>query len=128
MQRNRLEITKSEMLELRKQGMSNKDIAATLEISLPTVYKYIGKQMCRMDSVTRDHKQPPPPAEVPRQAAAQVQVVSQVVAINGFVFDINMAERTFLVQHPYQQHFGLRADAVEDFKAALDAVKRIVEG
>lgn len=126
MQRERLEITKSELLELRNQGLSNKDIAATLEISLPTVYKYIGKQGCHMDSVTRDHRRTPPPQKLPERP--EVQVVSQVVAINGFVFDINMAERMFLVQHPYQQHFGLRADAVEDFKAALDAVKQIVEG
>lgn len=44
----RLDITPSEMMELRKQGYSNRDIAAMLEISHETVRKYIGNQGKRM--------------------------------------------------------------------------------
>lgn len=45
------EISINEMLEMRAQGMSNKDIARALEISYPTVLRHIGKQDGRMESV-----------------------------------------------------------------------------
>ena len=44
-------ITASEMLEMRKQGMSNHDIAKSLDISVPTVIRYIGKQGERMENL-----------------------------------------------------------------------------
>lgn len=37
-------ISKSEMLQMREQGMSNRDIANVLEISKATVFRYIGPQ------------------------------------------------------------------------------------
>ena len=37
-------ISKSEMLQMREQGLSNKDIANLLEISVATVFRYIGPQ------------------------------------------------------------------------------------
>ena len=40
----KLEVTPAEMLELRAQGMSNHDIAKSLDISVSAVYKYIGSQ------------------------------------------------------------------------------------
>lgn len=45
------EVSINEMLEMRKQGMSNKDIARALEISHVTVLKYIGKQPAGMDNI-----------------------------------------------------------------------------
>lgn len=44
-------VTAAEMLELRKQGMSNHDIAKSLDISLPTVLRYIGKQGGKMEGL-----------------------------------------------------------------------------
>ena len=44
-------VTASEMLEMRKQGMSNHDIAKSLDISVPTVIRYIGKQGERMENL-----------------------------------------------------------------------------
>ena len=40
----KLEVTPAEMLELRAQGMSNHDIAKSLDISMSAVYRYIGSQ------------------------------------------------------------------------------------
>ena len=37
-------VTAAEMLELRDQGLSNHDIAKSLDISYQTVIRYIGKQ------------------------------------------------------------------------------------
>ena len=49
MRGKKLEVSASEMMELRRQGLSNADIAAVLDISVPTVFKYIGKQGRRME-------------------------------------------------------------------------------
>ena len=43
-------VTASEMLALREQGMSNHDIAKSLDVSYNTVVRYIGNQGKRMDS------------------------------------------------------------------------------
>ena len=45
------EISINEMLELRKQGMSNRDIAESLGIHYSTVLAHIGKQGCRMERI-----------------------------------------------------------------------------
>ena len=42
--RRKIDVTPSEMLEMRAEGMSNHDIAKSLDISYATVVKYIGKQ------------------------------------------------------------------------------------
>ena len=42
--RRKINVTASEMMELRKQGMSNYDIAKSLDISCATVRRYIGTQ------------------------------------------------------------------------------------
>lgn len=46
----RIGVTASEMRTMREEGMSNRDIANVLDISLPTVLKYIGRQDGRMES------------------------------------------------------------------------------
>lgn len=60
-----LDITPSEMMELRNQGYSNKDIAKMLDISNETVRKYIGKQGCRMGELAAF-------ADKPKKKEAQV--------------------------------------------------------
>ena len=40
----KLGVSKNEMLQLREQGYSNKDIANLLEIHYATVHRYIGAQ------------------------------------------------------------------------------------
>lgn len=49
MRGKKCEVSASEMMEMRREGLSNKDIAELLEISVPTVHKYIGKQGGRME-------------------------------------------------------------------------------
>lgn len=44
----KLGISKSELLQMREQGLSNRDIAKCLEISEQTVFRYIGPQGRRM--------------------------------------------------------------------------------
>lgn len=42
--RRKIDVTPAEMRALREQGMSNHDIAASLDVSIQTVRRYIGKQ------------------------------------------------------------------------------------
>ena len=44
-------VTKSEMMELRRQGYSNKDIAGMLDICDQTVRNYIGRQDGKMNTL-----------------------------------------------------------------------------
>lgn len=47
-----------DMLVMRENGLSNHDIARTLDISYSTVLKYIGKQPGRMESLEAFRDQP----------------------------------------------------------------------
>lgn len=47
--RRKIDVTASEMLALREQGFSNRDIAASLDISYSCVLRTIGKQDGRME-------------------------------------------------------------------------------
>lgn len=47
--RRKIDVSASEMMELRREGLSNKDIAEVLDISVQTVRRYIGAQGCRME-------------------------------------------------------------------------------
>lgn len=51
MARKLTDITKSEMLRMREQGLSNRDIAKCLDIHYATVYNYIGPQGGRMENL-----------------------------------------------------------------------------
>lgn len=68
----RLMITAGEMLEMRKRGMSNHDIAKSLEISVPTVLRYIGKQGKKMDGLAAFNDTKPTKKE---EAKAEVKPV-----------------------------------------------------
>ncbi len=65
--RRKLNISKSEMLQLREQGLSNRDIAKCLDISAQTVHRYIGAQGGRMDNLAAFDK---PKAEPEQQIQA----------------------------------------------------------
>ena len=49
MRGKKVEVSASEMMEMRNEGLSNADIAELLDISVMTVRKYIGNQGRRME-------------------------------------------------------------------------------
>lgn len=78
MARNRLGVSKSEMLRMREEGMSNKDIANVLGIHFATVYNYIGPQGCKMEHLAAFEEKPTdpePPAETPEIKRAVDEIV-----------------------------------------------------
>ena len=80
--KKKLEVTPAEMLELRAQGMSNHDIAKSLDISMSAVYKYIGSQGGRMEHMQAfaDDKPKKPKAEP--TTAYQPDVISATYRIS----------------------------------------------
>ena len=77
------DVSISEMRKMREQGMSNKEIAASLEVSDVTIYRYIGRQGCRMESGAWSkpvERQAKPVAEVPEKPVVprlQMRVTSE---------------------------------------------------
>lgn len=84
----KLELSVSEMMQLRNDGYSNKDIARILDVSIPTVYKYIGKQGCKMPSATASFIPKPTTPEKCQEKTAEITVVSRVVSIDGYLFEL----------------------------------------
>lgn len=85
--KKKLEVTPAEMLELRAQGMSNHDIAKSLDISMSAVYRYIGSQGGRMERVQAfaddkpiKPKAEPTPAYQPNVISATYRISDEIVA------------------------------------------------
>ncbi len=112
--RPKLEISVSEMRELRNQGYSNKDIARILDISLPSVYRYIGGQKCHMESVIATPKESNTPPQTP-----QITVVSRVVSIDGYLFEISDLNNTISVSLADGQSMTIKQDEFNRFLQAL---------
>ena len=90
MKGERIGVTASEMLELRKQGYSNRDIANMLDICTQTVRNYIGRQDGRMDNLEAFKDKPKPekavaasaepaiPTYVPKVTSARYKVSDEL--------------------------------------------------
>lgn len=63
----KIEVSRSEMLQMREQGLSNKDIANVLEISVATVFRHIGAQGGRMESLAAFNESKPKEVETPKE-------------------------------------------------------------
>lgn len=116
----RLELNTSELLEMRKQGMTNKEIAKSLDCSVNTIINRIGsmtKREKRLDGVKKL-----PPAE----KEAVVLKITESIAVNGFAFNIShMAETVEIL--PPNQVTGITISVLEldELVSALKAVTKI---
>lgn len=122
----KIDVSVSEMLELRRQGYSNKDICNMLEISLPTVLRYIGKQGCKMDSVT---KNPSRSMEIrpPEKGVEEIKMLSQTFAINGVVFCNDTDSSVVTIATSDQQEFiRVSKDNISAFIEAVEKAKQFI--
>lgn len=93
-------VTKSEMLQMREQGLSNKDIAKCLDINLATVYTYIGKQGGRMESLAAFEEPKPEKLELPK---AEQKPSSKAVDSLEMVYEIlKSADGTYRAEVDYE--------------------------
>lgn len=80
--RRKLEVTPSEMFELRAQGLSNHDIAKSLDISVATVRRYIGNQRGRMERMQAFADDKPTKVKAAPIPAYQPDVISATYRIS----------------------------------------------
>jgi hypothetical protein len=114
--RRKLDVTINDMLELRNQGFSNKEIAEQLEVSYNTVFNYIGAQGKRMSKT-----ESAPPAQKP-----SVSVLTQVVVVDGYCFSINHSTKSLAVSTDGEGAVCLKSDEIGKFKEALETVQQFV--
>ena len=122
--KRKVDVTYDELMEFRKKGYSNRDIAKMLEISYPTVLRYIGKQGKKMDSVIKEPvrcgiKKPCEDVNVPK-----IQIVRQMAVVNGYELDVDVANGFATVSLPGENYLlKVSSEDVDKLKQALDVVK-----
>lgn len=91
----KIHVTASEMLEMRKQGMSNHDIAKSLDISIATVKRYIGAQGRRMEryAAFADPKPEPKKNETPVIPKYEPKPVKEAYVIGNLEITLNNDDR-----------------------------------
>lgn len=113
----KLELNVGELLEMRKQGMTNKETAKSLDISPTTVFSRIGGQgrnSTKAEGVSRLPK---------KDVAPKLMYLEQIVAVNGYVFMINHSEKTIrFTTSGSEETMRIKTDSVEDLISALKAV------
>lgn len=101
--KRKLQITASEMLEMRKQGMSNHDIAKSLDISYPTVLRYIGKQGGHMEGLEAFKDAPSPKKEEAKKEVKPVipkyepKPTLERFRVSGTMIDMNSIDQSVTI-------------------------------
>ncbi len=121
--KKRLELSVAEMMQLRNDGYSNKDIARILDISVATVYNYIGKQGCHIPSATASFISKPKPDTPPPTQPPKITVVSRVVSIDGYLFEIPSISSIVSVTFSDGQSVKMPADDISKLADALMTAK-----
>ena len=94
-------VSNSEMLRMREQGLSNADIANLLEISKATVFRHIGPQGGRMDSLAAFEKPKTEKVETPKE---EIKTAPRAVDTLTVMFEIlHSANGTFRAELDYEQ-------------------------
>ena len=103
----KLEVTTSEMLEMRKQGLSNRDIANCLGIHYSTVFNYIGRQPGRMDNLAAFMDKKKPMVEAP------VEEHTKAIDTLSVAYELlKSADGNFKAEVDYESNTAIVLDAV----------------
>lgn len=89
--RRKIYVTAAEMLQLREQGMSNHDIAMSLDISEQTVRRYIGRQDGHMEGYAA-FKNTPPRKELETEAMPVIPKYNPKPVLERYCIGCNMIE------------------------------------
>lgn len=96
----KLDVTRSEMLQLREQGLSNDDIAHVLEISRATVFRYIGGQGKRMESLRAFNEPKKEKVETPKEEPKAPH--KAVDALRTICESVRSADGTYQAEIDYE--------------------------
>lgn len=101
--RRKIDVTAGEMLALRELGLSNHDIAASLDISIATVLRYIGKQDGRMEGYAAFKNTPPrkkmekKPEAMPVLPKYEPKPVTEIYAAGESRLELNNEDRILTI-------------------------------
>ena len=120
----RIGVSRSEMLHMREQGLSNRDIADCLDISYATVVRYIGPQGGRMERLaafgepktekveTHKEEQKPTP-----RAVDSLEMVYEVV---------KSADGTFRAEVDYETKYAAILDSTIAFEQLAELATFVI--
>jgi transposase len=119
--RKRLDLDPHELYEMRKQGMTNQQIANSLDVCVATVHKYL-KGYAKAESKPEEGVSKLPPAE----KLPEVMELRKIVAINGFSFDILPQEGKVQIWKSESEFHDLwySVEQIDDLVSALKAVRK----
>ena len=126
------EVSIPELLKMREQGMSNPEIAASLDVSPHTIWSYIGPGP---RSKNRNRGGTPVSAEIKKEEpiAACLKVEPTVVRLTGAFgcYEVNKADSLIAVElHPdgdTDAYFDIPLDQLTTFIKELQAIERNVD-
>lgn len=119
-----IQVTPAEMMEMRRQGMSNHDIAKSLDISKETVRKYIGKQGGRMGGLDA-FKDAPPKQEKQKVAGYQPKINREEYAItDDYEAEISHKQRKLTITSESGDMLELPFESIPDILCFLAWVAR----
>ena len=130
------DISVQELQSMRENGMTNRDIASSLGVSLNTVYKYIGPQHfgTRKEREYRARRQGPPVFqeevhEEPEDAALIVdnRVIGLVGLFAGYKINVKTKEVAISVDDGGNS-MVVPFDQIETFSKELRAIGKHVDG
>lgn len=115
----RVGVSKSEMLHMREQGLSNRDIADCLEISYATVLRYIGAQGGHMESLAAFDKPKTEKVDTPKE---EQKPTPRAVDSLEMVYEIvKSADGTFRAEVDYES----KCVAILDTTIAFDQLAEL---
>ena len=119
--RKRLDLNPHELYEMRKQGMTNQQIANSLDVCVATVHKYL-KGYAKEEIKPEEGVSKLPPAE----KVPEVMELRKIVAINGFSFDILPQEGKVQIWKSESEFHDLwySVEQIDDLISALKAVRK----
>lgn len=120
----KLDISKSEMLQMRAQGLSNRDIANCLDISYGTVFNYIGPQNGRMENLAAFNDPKPKEVETPteekKQAPRAVDSLEMVYEV------VKSADGTYRAELDYESNSVSILDSTIAFEELAELATFII--
>lgn len=111
-------VSKSEMLRMRAEGLSNRDIAKCLDIHFATVYNYIGPQGGRMENLAAFNDSKPDKVEIPKAEAKSVPKAAE--SLKRAYEIVTSADGTFRAEIDYEEKCVAVFDCTIPFEQLAD--------
>lgn len=121
--RRKIYVTAAEMRTLRESGMSNRDIAMSLDVSEQTVRRYIGRQEGHMESLkafdNSSHRKKDKTQALPELPKYEPKPVLEKYQIGGFILELDGTDRYVMIS-------GDSGDIVFQYESVPDLVQFLV--